>query len=283
MNKRDQEMTASSGAARIEDEGNKIDNTLNIGQSDNICQTDKTQEVNNTSHPDGSDKIGQSDKADKALASDKYDARCAWCSVEACCHDSKDNLPLFCPMDNSPEVYSKALAIVNSPEYSSFYQESARIEHDGYGRWPRVRETLELIKRMGYKKVGLAFCHGLVQEAKAFAEICRDNDIELVTAMCKTGGCDKCHAGIRDEEKLRPGQFEPMCNPVAQAMILNEAGTEFNVLLGLCVGHDSLFYKYSEALCTTLVVKDRATGHNPAVALYQKDGYFKSKLDLNNK
>jgi uncharacterized metal-binding protein len=218
----------------------------------------------------------------KMNKNDKYDSRCAWCGVEACCHDSKDNLPLFCPMDNNPEIYDKALAVVNSPEYNKFYQESARIEHDGYGRWPRVRETLELIKRMGYKKVGLAFCHGLVNEAEAFAEICRENDIELISAMCKTGGVDKSEAGVAEEDKFEPEHFEAMCNPVAQAMILNEAKTEFNILLGLCVGHDSLFCKYSDALCTTLVVKDRATGHNPVVALYQKDGYFKSKLDLNN-
>ena len=37
---------------------------------------------------------------------------------------------------------------------------------------------------------------------------------------------------------------------------------------------------YSDALCTTLITKDRATGHNPAVALYLKDSYMASKLDL---
>ncbi|MDO5016594.1 MAG: DUF1847 domain-containing protein [Eubacteriales bacterium] len=229
------------------------------------------------------DMVDSSAKVDKTDNSDKYASRCAWCGVEACCKDSKDNLPIFCPMDNNPEISDKALAIVNSPDYNQFYQESARIEHDGYGRWPRVRETLELIRRMGYKKVGLAFCHGLVKEAEIFAEICRENDIELVSAMCKTGGVDKSEAGVAEEDKFEPAHFEAMCNPVAQAMILNEAKTEFNILLGLCVGHDSLFCKFSDALCTTLVVKDRATGHNPVVALYQKDGYFQSKLDLNNK
>ena len=66
-----------------------------------------------------------------------------------------------------------------------------------------------------------------------------------------------------------------MCNPIGQAMIMNEAKTQFNVVLGLCVGHDSLFFKYSEALCTVLAVKDRLLGHNPLAAIYTSDSYYK--------
>ena len=65
-----------------------------------------------------------------------------------------------------------------------------------------------------------------------------------------------------------------MCNPILQAKILNEAKTDFNVVIGLCVGHDSMFYKYSDALATTLVTKDRVLGHNPAAALYQANAYY---------
>lgn len=41
--------------------------------------------------------------------------------------------------------------------------------------------------------------------------------------------------------------------------------------------HDSIFYKYSDALCTTLIAKDRVLGHNPAAAIYQMNAYY-SKL-----
>ena len=34
---------------------------------------------------------------------------------------------------------------------------------------------------------------------------------------------------------------------ILQARLLNQAHTELNVVIGLCVGHDSLFYKYSNA------------------------------------
>ena len=70
---------------------------------------------------------------------------------------------------------------------------------------------------------------------------------------------------------------DPMCNPIAQAQLLNKAGTQFNICLGLCVGHDSLFYKYCQAPVTTLVAKDRVTGHNPAAAIYCADSYFASR------
>ena len=43
---------------------------------------------------------------------------------------------------------------------------------------------------------------------------------------------------------------------------------DLNIAIGLCVGHDALFSRYSEAPVTTLVVKDRVLGHNPAAALY---------------
>ena len=58
-----------------------------------------------------------------------------------------------------------------------------------------------------------------------------------------------------------------MCNPIYQAKLLNHEKTDFNILLGLCVGHDSLFFKFAEAPTTVLAVKDRVTGHNPLAAI----------------
>lgn len=106
----------------------------------------------------------------------------------------------------------------------------------------------------------------------------RQAGLEVVSVICKTGGTDKTTAGIADAHKVKPGQFEPMCNPIAQAMLLNEQHTQLNIALGLCVGHDSMFYKYSDALVTTLVAKDRVTGHNPAAAIYCSEGYFKNRI-----
>ena len=68
-----------------------------------------------------------------------------------------------------------------------------------------------------------------------------------------------------------------MCNPIAQAELLNHVGTEFNVVVGLCIGHDTLFMMHSKAPVTYLIVKDRVTGHNPAVAIYASS-YFRTRL-----
>ena len=65
-----------------------------------------------------------------------------------------------------------------------------------------------------------------------------------------------------------------MCNPISQAQLLNDAGCQLNVVLGLCIGHDSLFFKHSEGLVTTLVAKDRVLAHNPVGALALADTYF---------
>jgi uncharacterized metal-binding protein len=65
-----------------------------------------------------------------------------------------------------------------------------------------------------------------------------------------------------------------MCNPIYQAKLLNHEKTDFNILLGLCVGHDSLFFKFTEAPTTVLAVKDRVTGHNPLAAIYLCETYY---------
>ena len=61
-----------------------------------------------------------------------------------------------------------------------------------------------------------------------------------------------------------------MCNPAGQATLLNEAGTELNIICGLCVGHDAIFNMVSQAPVTTLIVKDRVLGHNPVAAIYSQ-------------
>ena len=98
--------------------------------------------------------------------------------------------------------------------------------------------------------------------------------LETVSVMCKVGGIDKAAIGIQEEEKLHPGRFEAMCNPIAQAEILNQADTDFNVVIGLCVGHDSLFLSHSKKMCTVLAVKDRLLGHNPLAAVYTNHSYY---------
>jgi len=203
---------------------------------------------------------------------------CAKCGMYSCWKGDLEKLPQSCPMLSQIDVYEKA---------SSAYREtagnlacySARVEAAGYGTWPRVREIMEFSRLAGFKKLGLAFCVGLRREALEVCKIFESNGFAVASVMCKTGSRPKEELGLREEDKVRPGQFEAMCNPVAQAILLNKAETDLNVLLGLCVGHDSLFIKYSNAPITVLAVKDRVTGHNPLAAVYATH-YFQSKLKI---
>ena len=142
-------------------------------------------------------------------------------------------------------------------------------------RWTRVEDTIAFAKLMGYRRIGIATCIGLLDEASLLAKILEGQGLEPQSVCCKTGSVDKTEIGVEDRHKIRPGTFEAACNPVGQAQLLNEAGTDMNVIVGLCVGHDMLFTKYSHAPVTTLVAKDRVTGHNPVAALYGTSSYYK--------
>jgi uncharacterized metal-binding protein len=143
----------------------------------------------------------------------------------------------------------------------------------------RLEDTMEFAKRMGYKRLGVAFCVGLQYEATLLVPILENRGFEVVSVCCKCGSVPKEELGIEAWEKVDPDAFEAMCHPIAQAELLNEAKTDFNVLVGLCVGHDSLFLKNSQALCTVLVAKDRLFGHAPLMALYQSMSYHRRVLD----
>jgi uncharacterized metal-binding protein len=139
----------------------------------------------------------------------------------------------------------------------------------------RIVETCEFAKKMGYQRLGLAFCLGLASEAGTVGEIFSDHGFEVVSVCCKAGRSSKDLIGIEEEDKIFRGTDESMCNPVFQAMLLNRENVDFNILLGLCVGHDSLFFKYTNVPTTVLAVKDRVTGHNPLAAVYQADSYYR--------
>ncbi len=205
---------------------------------------------------------------------------CARCKVFACERGLKGQEPENCPM-KKPEAAKASRKEYLKEENSSFFVAAAEVEAEGYCEWNRVRETLELCKKMKYEEIGLACCTGFIKEAKILIDIFERSGFHMHSVVCKNGGIDKGEAGIPEEVKMH-GPFEAACNPVGQAMLLAEEQVDFVIVLGLCVGHDSLFYKYfakySDAFVTTLAVKDRVTGHNPCAALYGAGEYFKNKF-----
>lgn len=205
--------------------------------------------------------------------------RCAKCKVWACSAEpDTKKYPSFCPMPTETAILAEAEGIYLSqdePQERTLALAAARTEAAGYCKEPRVEEIMNFARRIGAQRLGIANCIGLIREAHILQEILETNGFEVDSVCCKVGSIDKEKIGLKDEEKIRPGQYEALCNPVGQAMLLNEAGTELNIVVGLCVGHDSLFFRHSEAPVTVLIAKDRVTGHNPAATLYTSHSYYK--------
>jgi uncharacterized metal-binding protein len=214
-------------------------------------------------------------------------ARCPFDTKQRICQIEDGKSPPFCPTENYQEVIARALEEFNKPEILEFARQASIQEGEGYANRelgyeqvkpikPRIRETIEFAKRMQYARLGLVFCIGLIKEAKVVENLLTNEGFEVVSALCKMGREPKETLGVTDDQKIRIGCFESMCNPIAQAFVLNSENTEFNIVMGLCVGHDSLFLKYAEAPCTVLAAKDRLLGHNPLAAIYTIDSYYRS-------
>ncbi len=214
-------------------------------------------------------------------------AKCPFPSSERICSSEGDKAPAFCPTKNLGKLIPCALEEYHKPEIEEFARQASLQEAEGYGNKekgyaflqpvkPRIEETMDFARRMGYTRLGFAFCAGLQREAALVEEIFTLQGFEVVSVMCKVGSVPKEELGLTDEDKLARGNFEAMCNPVLQALVLNDEKTHFNVLMGLCVGHDSLFLKYATAPCTVLAAKDRLLGHNPLAAVYTSHSYYRS-------
>lgn len=208
---------------------------------------------------------------------DKSKLSCVDCGTQNCKFKDR-TYPDFCLTTNlRDEDMEWALARYDEDRNREIMKASAEVEYEGYCQWTRVEEIMEFARKIGAHKIGIANCIGHINEARIFARILRANGFEAFSVVCKVAGQSKSSMGIAKECE---GIGSAMCNPILQARLLNEADTDLNVVIGLCVGHDSLFYKYSDAYVTTLVTKDRVAGNNPAAALYTANSYYKKKFNL---
>jgi uncharacterized metal-binding protein len=170
------------------------------------------------------------------------------------------------------------------PEDSKLFKVASKIEKETYRDIegaitpvrPRIAEIIAFCREMDIEKVGVAFCAGLIWEAGRVCKILDNAGLDVASVMCKCFSVEKEHLGVPETSYIRP-ESEAACNPLMQAEMLNRAGTELNLIVGLCIGHDLLFIKHSDAPVTTLVVKDRMSGHNPIPPLYS--AYFRELLE----
>ena len=178
---------------------------------------------------------------------------CGRCESKEC-RDGKD---CFSQTSNHRQLYQ-------DNHIAELHKAASAIEGRYYGKETRLGEIILFAKELGYKKIGLAFCIGLSEEAKIIDEIL-SRHFEVVSVCCKVCGIDKKDF---DLTQISSRNQEVMCNPAGQAHLLKEAETQLNIICGLCVGHDAIFAQLSEAPVTTLIAKDRVLAHNPASAIY---------------
>lgn len=211
------------------------------------------------------------------------------CGATSCWSGDPANAPAQpgnCPSSAYTEIIGSSFSqYCGESEDARLAQVAARVEGLCYqpvpgsdavnARWTRVEDTIAFARLMGFRKIGIATCIGLLDETERLVAILKAQGLEPQSVCCKAGSIDKKALGLSESEKVRPGSFEPACNPIAQAEICNRLECDMNIIVGLCIGHDMLFNKYSKAPVTTLVVKDRVTGHNPAAVLYGQNFYYK--------
>jgi uncharacterized metal-binding protein len=218
----------------------------------------------------------------------KPSAECAACEIPTggkICFSENGQGSKGCPTLLQESLLEETRVIYEDPEVFEFAKKASIQEGECYinkienpfvlePTKTRITEICEFAQKMGYKRLGLAFCIGLASEAAIVDNILKNNGFEVISVVCKAGRALKEGLDIEPEDFVMPILKESMCNPILQAKLFNAEKTEFNILLGLCVGHDSLFFKYADAYTTVLAVKDRVTGHNPLAAIYLSKSYY---------
>jgi uncharacterized metal-binding protein len=220
------------------------------------------------------------------------EANCVKCKIaDKVCKKPDGRGPEFCPSRRKTKIIEESLKEYDRAENREFARLATVQEGECYANRhmkpyvlqpvkTRIAETIEFSRKMGYKKLGIAYCAGVNHEAGVMSEILETQGFEVTAVSCKVGGTPKERIGVKDEEKIYIGSYESMCNPIAQAMLLNDAGADLNIMLCLCVGHDSLFLKYIQGPTTVMAVKDRVTGHNPMAAIYTANLYYQKLKKL---
>lgn len=123
----------------------------------------------------------------------------------------------------------------------------------------RLQELINYARLSGYARLGIANCKGVQPYADKLKELLQKEGFEVFSVSCKDSGLNG--------EELDAELKGPICDPVSQAEYLNACNTEFNIEVGLCLGHGLLFNRHSRAPVTTFLVKDFATRHKPVESL----------------
>jgi len=189
---------------------------------------------------------------------------CASCGSAASFTGNAARMPASCPTLTHAPLAQDASSY-REPERAATMRaaDATPFTEDGRKR-NRVEELVHYARGRGYQRVGVAFCVSLTKEAQALGRMLEAGGLEAELVCCRVGAVDFSEIGL---PKKHPERFAAICNPSAQARLLNSRKVDLVAQVGLCVGHDLILQADCEAPVTTVVVKDRALDHDPVEAL----------------
>jgi len=149
------------------------------------------------------------------------------------------------------------------PGTQEVVQAAARLVDGGRaGTLSRLEEIAEFATDRGWRRLGLAYCYGMEADATLVSRFLRGKGLRVEAVSCSTG------AFAQDEMNQASEIHKVGCDPLGQAEQIRSAQVDLVLEMGLCLGHDILFREGVAGLpSTTLVVKDRTSGHAPLEAI----------------
>ncbi len=148
---------------------------------------------------------------------------------------------------------------MESNDFSTLYSDADKLtlklaEDSLNPKLDRVNEIIAFAKESKMSIIGIANCVTFIKQADQLEEILTCSGFKVEKVHCKYG-----RMPFND---VIPGYKGISCNPAGQAKYLEDKGTDLNIMMGLCLGHDMIFNARSKAPVTPLLVKDRKLNHN---------------------
>lgn len=200
---------------------------------------------------------------------------CKTCKIVACEYPDRTK-PDFCAQNKvTPALHDEVNKLYRLPENHAIMEAAAKVS-EGTANSTRVQDTITFATLLGARLIGIASCTIMLEETRILASLLEQAGFAVETVGCKL---ESNHRKDLDLEPLSTGEEGgTICNPIMQALLLNEAKTDLNILMGICVGHDALFCKYSTAPVTTFTTKDFLAANNPCAVLYTSRSCYKKRL-----
>ena len=186
------------------------------------------------------------------------------CTKQGCWRGIDAGIPTYCQANKFNTEIENSTNEYHKPKALALYKAASIVGQHNNGMTPRIKEAVLFAKELKLERIGFAACLSMEWEMPIIEKLFTKEGFQVFTVSCQIG---RVNAESRDVPEVK-NCIRSTCNPIAQAEILNSNDTQLNFILALCMGHDILFTQYSKAPVSTLIVKDRVTGNNPAAALY---------------